>query len=216
MPAQFESALSEEETRTLQDALKVLELSTAESAVRMEFLKLSLQALADYDRSRWLYGGVTLGVGVALGGSLYWVKEPSLKGMLGLSAGLLAARGTARLSIALHAGENVKKLLELPMNDTKQVNARLAFGERALRQAARAARRSRIVEGTLTVFAAVAQVPLSWGLARIEDRDYRFGDSAVDLVGLSLSVIGCASGLVQALRKSDVERLEQQYNALPR
>jgi len=96
------------------------------------------------------------------------------------------------------------------------VQLSLTLGEKGLAHVARRARRARIVEGCLSMFGAVAFVPLAWGLARADDPDYRFGSQAFDYVGLSLSVIGVASGLVHALVSSPAERLDERYRELPR
>lgn len=198
----------------VRDALALLSVTTPERALRLKWLELGLSALASADGDRFLYGGATLGVGAALGAALYWMEEPQLRATLGMAAGVIAARGTVQLAMSTRAARNLPRFLAMPTRDAATVADKLTFGERALAHAAIVGRRRRIIEGTLTVIAAVAQVPLSWALARGADDRYRFGDTSYDYVGITVSVIGVASGLVRAIRKSEEEQLLRQYRAL--
>jgi hypothetical protein len=184
--------------------------------VRADLLARSLAELARHDSDRLWRGWLLIGGGTAVGGAAGFVKEPELRGMLALTSLVTLGRGIAQLSISTDAGQAVSAFEQQPMLDLRSFRKRLAIGEQGLAHVARQARRARIVEGSLTVFGAVAFVPLTFGLARLDDPQHRFGNQALDYVGLTLSIIVCASGLVHALVKSPAERIYQRYQELPR
>ena len=59
-------------------------------------------------------------------------------------------------------------------------------------------------------------LPLQIAYARLNGDSRRFGRSGGDYVGLSLSLIALASGIVQATRHSPAERHYEEYRALRR
>ena len=59
-----------------------------------------------------------------------------------------------------------------------------------------------------------AYTPLYWYFRQADDPGYRFGDDGMDYVGLAISTIGFASGLITTLRKSQAERRNLAYRAL--
>lgn len=190
--------------------------ATKGELLRLAFLEESLRQLAKADRDRVWSGWLQVGLGAVFGGAAGFAKEPELRGMLGLSAAVTLGRGIAALSIANHADRALADLDRLPLLSPAGLRARLAAGEKGLAHVARRGRLTRIVQGSLTMFGALAFVPLSYGLARAEDPSYRFGSQAIDYVGLSLSVIGFASGAVQTFVNSPAERGYALYRELPR
>lgn len=182
--------------------------------VRADLLARGLAELARDDGNRPLRGWLSVGAGVTLAGVAGFMDEPQVWGMLALGSAVSLGHGVTQLSISTGARETVAAMEQEPMADLNSWRARLAIGERGLRRAARRSRRTRIVQGSLTVFGAVAFVPLTWATTRIDDPQHRFGDQAFDYVGMTLSIIAAASGLVQALVPTPAERLHERYSEL--
>ena len=190
-----------------------LQVGPDRQLVRLRFLENNLDGLARHDRDSVWSGWLQIGASLVLGGAAGFVKSPDLRGMLALSSLVSLGRGITELRFASGAEQ---ALAELDLLGQRDVARRLLRAEQGLVHAAERSGRARIVEGSLTMFGAVAFVPLSYGLARLDDPDHRFGRQALDYVGLSLSVIGFASGLVHALVSSPAERSLERYRELPR
>ncbi len=190
-------------------ASPVLALPRAIEA-REEALARDLGALGARSEGRVLNGSLQLAAGVALvtvGAVLGDEIGRSLLILLGAGA---LSNGIVVLAVP-DAAARANRYTHMPMLTADQVRARIRFGEESLARLARAGRRARIADGTVTMTVAAAYVPLLWWLERRADAQYRFGDTPYDYVAIALSGISFASGLVTALVKTEAERRYRGY-----
>lgn len=183
-------------------------------AARERALAASLGVLARRSKDRVLRGALQIGLGAAAvtaGALLHDEIARSLLILLGAGA---VVHGTVQLTLAPAAEQPEKAFAALPRYDLAQAHARIAFGERALAELAQSGRRTRIVQGSATMFIAASYVPLLYWLSRRADVDYRFGDNPFDWVGIALATIDFASGLFSALTESEAEELYARYRTL--
>ena len=180
---------------------------------RQRALELDLTALAARDEGRVLNGALqaTLGAGFVTAG--IFVDGDVARSLLILFGAGALAHGTILLTMVPKVEKLAQTYTQLPRFTPGQVRARIEFGERTLDELARAGRRTRIVDGTVTMLVASSYVPLWSWLERREDPEYRFGDSAFDYVGLAISTVNFATGLVTALLPSEAERRARAYRS---
>jgi hypothetical protein len=180
-------------------------------AERERTLRVDLGELAARSSRHVLHGALegAIGAGFVLAGSL--VHDDYARGLLILIGSGTLAQGLVQLLLVPNASDDARAYGALPMFTADQVRARIRYGEQALERLAKAGRRTRIVEGTVTMCVASAYVPLLWWLARRADGNHHFGDSSLDYVGLALSVISFGSGLASALLESEAEQRHRDY-----
>lgn len=183
-------------------------------AARMAVLDRGLAALGRRGEGRLLSGFLQLGAGAVLVGIGAAVRNEIGRSLLLVVGAGSLARGTVQLTLVPDAPQRARAYAALPAYTPDHVRARIAFGEAALAELARGARKARIVDGSITMAIASSYVPLLWWLQRREDPTYRFGDDAFDYVSLALSGINFATGLVGAIAKSEAEERQDAYRAL--
>ena len=207
------SPLAPLEAQTVPSAPAQLLLS--QSLVRRaERLGGDLAGLERRSRGRLASGIIQIGLGTGLATLGAVMANEFGRSLLILVGAGAVAHGTFTLTLPEDAAALSRAYEALPVFTPAQLKERVRFGEQALGRIARGARRARIAEGTVTMAVAAAYIPLLWWLERRADSSYRFGDSAFDYVGLALSGINFASGLVTALVSSDAERRLHDYEAL--
>lgn len=184
--------------------------STADAQVLLlAQLDADLTLLAEQARAQRIEGWLQIGGGTALGTVGGFLDDPLLRGLLLLTGSVGVARGLNDL-LSLRGAVGAASAFQ----SAGGLAARLALGERRLCELARRSRTARWTDGTLTMASAAAYVPMYWGFSRRQDPTYRFGDDAVDYVGLTLSVVAFATGMVRALRRSTAERKLARYRQL--
>ncbi len=183
-------------------------------ATRQRALELSLATLSAGSEGRVVSGAVQVALGASFIAVGAFVQSEVARSLLILLGAGSLARGTIQLTLAPAAEQPSRDYAAMPMATGEQVRARIRFGEQQLEQLALAARRTRIVDGSVTMLVATSYVPLLWWLERREQSSYRFGDSAFDYVGLAISVINFGSGLVTALVRSEAEKRADAYREL--
>jgi hypothetical protein len=184
--------------------------------VRLEALNLALSDLSQRERRRFLPGSLQLVLAAGFGSAAVFVHAPGLQAAFSLASAISGARGI--LQLAMHAGvaSLAGDFAALDSDDKPSMLRKLQLGEAGLAHAARVGRRQRILEGCIGVLGSAAYVPVQFAFARRADHAHRFGSDSGDYVGLSLSLIGLASSLVQALLKTPAEQHYEQYRALRR
>jgi hypothetical protein len=186
------------------------------ASLRLQALDIGLRDIAPRERKRFLPGSLRLGVGVGLGVAAYFVDDPGMRAAFTLASGVSGLHGILQLAIHSNTAEALAVFASIKPIDRRSMLRKLSVGEHALAHAARVSRKQRILEGCIGALAAAAYVPVQYAFAQQADADYRFGSSAGAYVGLSLSLIGLASSLVQAIMKSPSELLYDEYRALRR
>jgi len=181
---------------------------------RERSLRVDLDELAAGARRHFWSGAFqgAVGAGFVTAGAL--VHDDYARALLISIGASTLAQGLVQLLLVPNATPDASHYRALPMITAEQVRERIGFGERALARLARGGRRTRIVQGTITMCAASAYVPLLWWLARRADAGHHFGDSSLDYVGLALSVISFGSGLATALVESDAEQRYGNYQRM--
>lgn len=181
---------------------------------REHTLHVDLSALRAGSEQHVVNGAIQTAIGAAFVTTGVFLRGEFARSlMLVLGAGTLA-RGLVQLLLVEDATPAARSYAALPMFTAEQVRERIRFGEQSLSRLALAGRRTRIVDGVVTMSVASSYVPLLWGFQRREDPSYRFGDSATDYVGITLSTINFVTGLVTALVRSDAERRYDRYREL--
>lgn len=183
-------------------------------ALRDQRLARDLDALGARDRNRVASGIVQLSVGAVLTTVGAVLKNEVGRSLLILVGGATMAHGGILLGLHADADGLADAYRGLPLLTPQMASERVQFGERALASIARGARRARIADGTVMVAVSAGYVPLLWWLQRREDPAYRFGDNGFDWVGVAISGINFASGLVTALLTTEAERRLTDYEAL--
>jgi len=181
---------------------------------RLAALDYDLRRLGAQGGSRVLQGGLQLAIGAGLATAGALVKDDIARAVLLLASASAVANGTIQLTLVPDTPDLARAYLKLPATTLAEARDKIHMGARTLGELARAGRRTRIVDGTVTMAIACAYVPLVYTLARRDDPAYRFGDTAFDYVALALSGIQFATGLVGALVPSEAERRAQAYRAL--
>lgn len=178
---------------------------------REQTLRIDLAALRAGTEQHVVNGAVQTGIGAAfITTGVFLRGEFARSLMFVLGAGTLA-HGLVQLLLVEDATTAAQSYAELPMFTADQVRARIRFGEQSLARLARGGRRARIVDGVVTMVVASSYVPIVWAFQRRDDPSYRFGDSASDYVGVTLSAINFVTGLVTALVRSEAERRYDRY-----
>lgn len=182
-------------------------------STRLRVLAADLDALANRggpSLTNGVLSVVTGGLSIALGALL---AEESLSPFLYVFGGASMARGVVDLVFSPDPDAVALEFSHMPMRDVDEVKMRLRFGERGLRGLADDARIARILDGSLSVAAGVAVVPLVLlPLSEEEDRELEALDVFV-VIGAGISVL---SGVVSLVSKSDAERRDQAYTKLKR
>jgi hypothetical protein len=175
-----------------------------------------LERLAELGSGRVLDGTLELVVGGAFAGIAFAVDDPLFRSLMLLTGGISLGRGVNTLTLQPDTEQAFMDFRSMSMATPADFEARLRFGDATLAELARRSRAARIVEGTITMVGSAAYVPMFWGFSRAESPSYRFGDDALDYVGLALSAIGFASGMVTVFVKSNAERRNKAYREYKR
>ena len=185
--------------------------AAAESpALLLEQLTTDLTLLAERRRSERFQGALQLVGGSAVVTAGVFVQDPPLRAMLLLAGSAGVGTGLGAL-VTLRPAEY---LLSNFRSISGQNSKKIELGESALRELSGRARTGRIVGCIMTTTSAGAYVPLSWTLSRRDDPSYRFGDDAIDYLGLTLSVVAAAASVVHGMRPSEAEARLIRYREL--
>ncbi|HEX5658722.1 MAG TPA: hypothetical protein VFX59_16085 [Polyangiales bacterium] len=153
-------------------------------------LRMHLETAAARERHRsWMLPLVLLAGGglVALGAAL-----PADFGGVALPLGTHALfRGTMALAFTDDPRKIPPAYLAI-----SPLPARVQYGEQRLARLAQQHRRNRIADGVVGIVLAASAVPLRIGFARLDDPGYRFGDSYIDFVLVTLSALGATQGML--------------------
>lgn len=180
-------------------------------SARLRLLDDDLRQLAAASDGRMLRGIGQIVIGAGLGAAGAFVHDRGAGSLLLLLAADAIGHGTVVLTLTPDASPLARDYALLPALNGEQVRTKLAHGERALTTLAQAGRRSRIVDGSITMTVAAAYVPLYWWLTTRDHDSAGFGDSALDYVAIALSVINFGTGLVLAVVPSEPERMLRRY-----
>jgi hypothetical protein len=185
-------------------------------AALLRVLDDDLERLAEQGGGRVLNGTLELVVGSAFVGLSFAIDDALFRSLLLLTGGISLGRGVNTLALSPDTEQAFMQFRSMSMATPADVEARLRFGDATLADLARRSRAARIVDGTLTMVGSAAYVPMYWGFSRAEQPSYRFGDDAIDYVGLAFSAIGFASGMVTVFIKSSAERRNKAYREYKR
>ena len=190
------------------------EVVSSRRVALLRVLDSDLQLLAQRGENRVLDGSLQIAMGSLFVGLGIVFDDELLRSIMLLTGGVSVLRGVNRLTIEPNATTPAIEYRAMQAVTEQQVNAKLSYGEQSLVRLAARSRSARLVDGVLTMVGAAGYVPLFYGLQRIDDPHYRFGDDPFDYVGLALSAIGFTAGLVTTIRKSDAERRAKRYREL--
>jgi hypothetical protein len=180
----------------------------------LRVLDVDLEVLSERGDNRILDGSLQVGMGSLFVGLGIVFDDELLRSIMLLTGGTSVLRGINQLTIAPNTRRSLIAYRQMPALTDAQVAEKLSFGERELNRLAARSRAARLVDGMLTMTGAAGYVPLYYGLQRLDDSHYRFGDDPFDYVGLALSTIGFTAGLITVIRKSDAERQARAYRQL--
>lgn len=177
---------------------------------RERLLSGHLDALAE--RSRWR--GLSLGVLFSFGSVLVALGAayPYGAGPFFIPFGSHAlVRGIMVVSATDNPGPHRDRYAALPMHDDAQLRARLAHGERSLGRLADQFRRIRIADGVVSLVVAASYIPLRYGMSRLRDDDYRFGDDVDDYLISAVAVLEAGAGVMRFFEPSHAETARDDY-----
>jgi hypothetical protein len=186
------------------------------ASLRLQALSVSLSDLAQREQRRYWPAALQLALGVGLGTAAVLVDDPGLRAAFTLGAAVSGGRAIVQFSVRAHVVRDELEFSAIEPLDRAALWRKLRRGELILAHAARVGRRQRILEGCLAALGAASFLPLQIGYARLAGEERRFGRAGGDWVGLSLSLITLASGIVQATRASVAERHYAEYRVLRR
>lgn len=186
------------------------------ASLRLQALSVSLSDLVQREERRYWPAALQLALGVGLGTAAVLVDDPGLRAAFTLGAVVSAGRASVQFSMRAQLPRHAPQFDAIEPADRSALWQKLRTGELLLAHAARVGRRQRILEGCIAAVGAMSFLPLQIGFARLAGERRGFGRAGGDYVGLSLSLIALASGLVQATRQSPAERHYHQYRALRR
>ncbi|MEM9070363.1 MAG: hypothetical protein AAGE52_17800 [Myxococcota bacterium] len=180
------------------------------TATRLRVLDGSLQALAARGGNNVLDGVLSLvsgGLSVGVAG-WQWSEDRQLASYLLVWGGANVARGLIDLSLRPNASRAAIAFSHLPMGTLAEVEARLAFGEDALRELARRTRLGRVLDASLNIAVGAAVIPLY-----LAPNDFELEDpfDYFVIIGSGISII---SGLIGLVSRSDAERRWSAYQDL--
>jgi hypothetical protein len=184
------------------------------ASLRLQALSLSLSDLAQREQRRYWPAALQLALGVGLGTAAALIDDPGLRAAFTLGAAVSGGRAIVQFSVRAHVSRDALEFSAIEPLDRAALWRKLRMGELILAHAARIGRRQRILEGCLAAVGAASFLPLQIAYTRLTGESPRFGHVAGDYVGLSLSLIALASGIVQATRRSVAERHYDEYRVL--
>ncbi len=185
-------------------------------SLRLQALSLSLSDLVQREERRYWPAALQLALGVGLGTAAVFVDDPGLRAAFTLGAAVSGGRAIVQFSMRTQLARYAPDFSAIEPSDRGALWRKLRVGELLLAHAARVGRRQRILEGCLAAVGAMSFLPLQIAYARLAGESRRFGRAGGDYVGLSLSLIALASGIVQTTRRSPAERHYDEYRALRR
>jgi hypothetical protein len=171
-------------------------------------LRMHLSEAAQRERNRgWLLPVLLVaGAGLITVGAVF----PEDLGGLTLPLGTHAlVRGTVALAFTDDPRE-----LPLTYAAIATLPERVQYGEGRLARLARQHRRNRILDGVLGIVLAASSVPLRIGFARLDDPSYRFGDSYIDYVLVTLAALGATQGVLTFFDQTPAEAVWAHYQRL--
>jgi hypothetical protein len=189
-------------------------LFSARLTAREHMLSDQLSALRDADRLRPWGGALYLGLGATAVGLGIALPTRGVDAILILLGGAAMLRGTLLLTMAPRAAPWARAYRDLPMSSAEQLRARIRYGELGLERLASAGQRLRRADAGISMTLAVAYVPVFWAVQRRRDASYRFGDSALDYLALTYSVLQFASSVVGLFSESEAEERWRAYQEL--
>lgn len=155
---------------------------------------------------------------IALGGAIIVlgsvVPEDPPDAFALLIGGSFGLRGALSFVLMPRPKRAIAGYLALPLATERQAEARVQHGEQLLAQLARQSRRARITFALLSMATALAIVPTAWAVQRRRDPSYRFGDRALDYVGLTISILQFSGELAQLFAESVPEERFRLYRQL--
>ena len=186
----------------------------AGTAARLRALDADLDVLGTRSQGRVLDGALQVVAGAAFTTIGVFIEDDLFRSILFLTGSVSFARGVVQLTLMPDAEMSSLQFEEMPLVTAENVRARLRYGEEALSHIARRTRLARIIDGSVLMTMASVYVPAYWALRRSEDSDYKFGEDAVDYVGIALAGITFAVGVVTTAMTSDAERRAEAYDRL--
>jgi hypothetical protein len=186
---------------------------TPQLVAREQALHGCLHALAERDRPRpWMAALViTAGAALVTVGAVY----PYEAGPFFLPFGVHGlARGVLLLSTTDDARPHRDRYAALPMIDDSQLGVRISRGEQSLERLAHQYRRLRITDGVLSLLLAASYVPLRYGMARLQQPHYRYGDDFADYLVLGLAALEVSNGVLRFFEQSAAEQARDDYRKL--
>jgi hypothetical protein len=171
-------------------------------------LRMHLAEAAARERHRgWLLPALlAVGAGLVTVGAVF----PEEVGGLTLPLGTQAlVRGTVVLAFT----DDARKI-PVAYASIAALPERVQYGEVRLARLARQHRRNRILDGVFGIVLAASAVPLRYAFARLDDPSYRFGDSYVDYVLVTLAALGATQGMLTFFDQTPAEAAWARYQRL--
>jgi hypothetical protein len=172
-------------------------------------LRIELDYAAQRDRHRSWMMPVLLaaGAGLITVGAIF----PADFGAIGLPFGSHALlRGTMTL-----AGTDDARKLPERYDAIPSLPERVRFGEERLARLARQHRRVRLTDGIASIVMAASCVPLRFAFARMDDPGYRFGDSYLDYLLITLAALEATQGMLTLFDETPAEAAWARYQRPP-
>ncbi|MET0286055.1 MAG: hypothetical protein ABW352_16360 [Polyangiales bacterium] len=171
-------------------------------------LRIRLEEAAQRERHRgWMMPVLLVaGAGMITTG----VLVPELAG-IGLPFG---SHAVLRATMTLAGTDDARKL-PAKFDAIPSLPERVRFGEQRLARLARQHRRLRITDGVVSIALAASSVPLRFAFARHDDPGYRFGDSYIDYVSITLAALQATQGLLTLFDQTPAEAAWASYQQPP-
>ncbi len=183
-------------------------------ATRLRALDGDLHLLAARSDGRIVDGSLSLAIGGAFIAVGVFVHDPLFRTLLLLTGGVAVSRGVIALAVLPDAEGPSLQFTRMPMTSPGEVIARLAYGEESLARIARQSRTARHIDGSVTLVAGAAYLPLYALFRHEDDRRWRYGDDALDYVVIAFAGVSVAAGVITLVVKSDAERTLESYGRL--
>ena len=177
-------------------------------STRLRVLSTDLDALSARGGSSMASGVLSIvsgGLSITLG---LLFDDPTFSVFFYVFGSAQVARGTIDLILAPDPYTPALEFTHMPMRDIHEVKLRLRHGETSLETLADRTRTSRILDGSISIAAGVAIVPLA-----LAPNDFEF-KQAVDyfvVIGAGISVL---SGVISLVTRTDAERRWEAYRQL--
>ena len=136
------------------------------------------------------------------------IQAPSMQPYLLTYAGASVLRGVVDLTVTPNPQGVALQFAHMPMASAEEVRERLRFGEENLESLANMARIARILDGGISITAALAVVP-----AYMVPRNFAFNDVQDYFVAV-VSAVSLVTGVITLVSGSDLERRWDSYVAL--